>query len=76
MSNIHPSELAKGPGSCLVLGNTEDIETDSLRQRPALTNSDNIANIDTESRGDVGSQVLVTLLVTVCTGALRDPRLP
>lgn len=40
-------------------------ETNSLRQRPALANSDLITLFDTESRRDVGSEVLVTLFVTV-----------
>lgn len=41
----------------------------SLAQRAALTNGDLVAILNTESRGDVRGQVLVSLLVT---GVLGD----
>lgn len=50
-------------------GNSKNVESNGLRKRTALTNSDNITLSNTESRGNVGSKVLVTLLVTV---VLRD----
>jgi len=48
---------------------TENIETDSLAQRSALSNGDLVAFLHTKSRADVRSQVLVSLLVT---GVLGD----
>lgn len=45
--------------------NSKDVESNSLGKRSALTNSDNITLSDTESGRDVGSKVLVSLLVTV-----------
>lgn len=44
------------------------ILTYGLAQRPALANSDLVTLFNTESRGDVGSQVLVSLLVTGILG--------
>lgn len=35
------------------------------------TDSNNVAELDTESRGDVGGKVLVPLLVTVCRHGLE-----
>jgi len=49
-----------GPGE-----DTENVEPDSLAQRPALANDDHVALLNTESGRDVSSQVLVALLVTV-----------
>lgn len=43
--------------------------TYSLAQRPALANGDLVTLLNTEGGGDVGSQVLVSLLVT---GVLGD----
>lgn len=48
---------------------TEDVETDGLGERSALANDDLVTGLDTESGGDVGGEVLVTLLVT---GVLGD----
>lgn len=45
------------------------VATYSLAQRPALANGNLVTFLDTEGRGDVGSQVLVSLLVT---GVLGD----
>ena len=42
--------------------------TYSLAQRTALANGNPVTLLNTESRGDVSSQVLVTLLVTVVLG--------
>lgn len=42
--------------------------TYSLGQRTALANGDPVTLGDTESGGDVGSEVLVTLLVTLVLG--------
>lgn len=47
---------------------TENVEANSLRKRSALTNSDLITFLNTESRRDVSSEVLVALLVTVVLG--------
>lgn len=49
-------------------GNSKDVEANGLGKRTALTNSDNITLGDTESRGNVGGEVLVSLLVTVVLG--------
>lgn len=49
-------------------GHAEHVETDSLRQRTALANSHNITLVHTESRADVGSKVLVALLITIVLG--------
>ena len=43
-------------------------KTHRLAERPALTNSDLVTLLNTESRRDVGGKVLVTLLVTVVLG--------
>lgn len=43
----------------------EHVEADGLRKRTTLTNGDDITITDTESRRNVGSNVLVALLVTV-----------
>jgi len=43
---------------------TEDVESDSLAERSALTNSDLVTFFDTESRRDVSSEVLMSLLVS------------
>ena len=48
---------------------TENVETDSLFEGPALANDDLVTGLDTESGGDVGGEVLVALLVT---GVLGD----
>jgi hypothetical protein len=48
---------------------TEHVESDSLGERSALTDDDLITSLDTESGGDVRSEVLVTLLIT---GVLGD----
>lgn len=46
-------------------GDTENVETNGLRKRSALTNSDLVTFFDTESWGNVSSYVLVALFVTV-----------
>lgn len=46
-----------------------DPKTYSLAQRPALANGDLVTILNTESRGNVGGEVLVALLVT---GVLGD----
>ena len=43
----------------------QDVESNSLRQWSTLTNSDQVTFLNTESWGDVGSNVFVTLLVSV-----------
>jgi len=43
---------------------TENVESDSLAQRSALANCDLITFNNTESWGDVSSQVLVSLLIS------------
>lgn len=45
------------------------VSTYSLAQRSALANGDLVTLLNTEGRGDVGGQVLVSLLVT---GVLGD----
>jgi hypothetical protein len=44
------------------------VRTYRLAQRPALADSDLITLLNTESRGNMGGKVLVTLLVTVVLG--------
>lgn len=44
------------------------VETYSLAQRPALANGNLVTLLNTESRGNVGGDVLVALLVTVVLG--------
>jgi hypothetical protein len=66
-SNLELAELLNslaGAGQ-----DTQDVETDSLAERPALADGDLVTLLDTESGGDVGGQVLVSLLVT---GVLGD----
>jgi len=46
----------------------ENVETDSLAQRPALSDGNLVALLNTESRRDMGRDVLVALLVTVVLG--------
>jgi hypothetical protein len=43
----------------------QDVESNSLRQWSTLTNGNQVTFLDTESWGNVGSQVFVTLLVSV-----------
>jgi len=52
-----------GPGK-----HAENVESDRLAQRPALADSDLVTLLNTESRGHMGGEVLVTLLVTVVLG--------
>lgn len=56
-------------GELLLLGsrdsNLQDVESNGLRQRSALANNNNITLLDTESWGNVSSDVLVSLLVSV-----------
>ena len=46
-------------------GHLQHVESNGLGQRSALANNDNIALLHTESWGDVGGNVLVSLLVSV-----------
>jgi len=46
----------------------QDVEADSLAERPALANGDLVTLLDTESRRNVGGKVLVSLLVTRVLG--------
>lgn len=46
-------------------GNLQDVESNGLRQRSTLTNNDDVTLLDTESWGNVSSDVLVSLLVSV-----------
>lgn len=46
----------------------EDVEANSLGERAALTDSNDVTIANTESGGDVGGNVLVALLVTVVLG--------
>lgn len=64
-ANLELAELLARRGITTSL-NLQDIETDSLAQGTAFTNSDNITSLDAnESGGAVSSKVLVSLLVTV-----------
>jgi hypothetical protein len=47
---------------------TEDVESDCLGEGSALTNHDLVTGFDTESRGDMSSEVLVSLLITRVLG--------
>lgn len=63
-------ELGELLGSLALAGeDTEDVEADGLGEGPALANDDLVTGLDTESGGDVRSEVLVALLVT---GVLGD----
>lgn len=59
-------------GKLLGLGsrhsNLQDIESDGLGDWSTLTNNNNITLLDTESWGNVGSNILVSLLVSVVFG--------
>ena len=68
-------ELLESLGRGLVLGNTDDVESDSLGQWAALTNSDGVTVLDSEGGGAVGREVLVSLLVTPVLGDARGQRL-
>lgn len=46
-------------------GNLQDVESNGLGKRSALANDNNVTLLDTESWGNVGSDVLVSLLVSV-----------
>ena len=52
--------MAKGTLSLM----SDDVELDSLGQRTALPNSDNVTLVNGEARGAVSVNVLVTLLET------------
>ena len=87
-STPHPSsELAKRLGRSLVLCHPEHVETHGFGQWStltcpssanavslpiSLTNSDRITNLHTECRRHVCSQVLMSLLVTVCGPYVRS----
>lgn len=45
--------------------NLQDVESNGLGKWSTLTNNNNVTFLDTESWGDVGSNVLVSLLVSV-----------
>lgn len=47
---------------------SEDVEADSLAQWPALSDSNIVAILNTESRRNVGRYVVMPLLVTVVLG--------
>jgi hypothetical protein len=47
---------------------TQDVEADSLAERSALANGNLVTLLDTESGGNVGGNVLVSLLVTRVLG--------
>jgi hypothetical protein len=61
-------ELLESLGCRLVLGHSEDVESDGLGQRSALTDSDLVTLVNSESGGAVGSEVLVTFLVSAVFG--------
>jgi hypothetical protein len=61
-------ELLESLGRRLVLGHSEDVESDGLGQRSALANGDLVAVLDTESGGAVGGEVLVAFLVSAVFG--------
>ena len=46
-------------------GNLQDVESNGLGDWSTLTNNNNVTFLDTESWGNVSSQVLVSLLVSV-----------
>jgi len=46
----------------------ENVKSDRLAQRPALSNSNLVTLLNTESRGDMSGDVLMALLVTVVLG--------
>jgi hypothetical protein len=74
---MHPKSILQSPstlelleslGRRLVLGHTEDVESDGLGQRTALADGDLVAVLNTESGGAVGSEVLVAFLVSAVFG--------
>ena len=62
---LEQSELLLSGTEDLVLLELEDIESNSLGQRSALSASDDITLLNIEARGRVNCGVLVTLLETV-----------
>jgi hypothetical protein len=59
------------------LQNPQDVEPDGLGQRSALSNGNLVTGVDSESRGAVGGEVLVPLLVTPVLGdAIGINRMP
>lgn len=65
------TSLKLGEGLVSLAGgreNSENVESNGLGQRSALANSDNVALLDSESGRNVGSKVLVSLLVSVVLG--------
>jgi len=80
---IHPLELLESLGRGLVLGHSDDVESDRLgqwsalacgsansscRSTLALTNGDGVTLLDSEGGGAVGREVLVSLLVSSVFG--------
>ena len=60
----------------LALDHTENIESDGLAERPALTDSDDISLFHTERRRAVRRDVLMSLLVTVVFGDVVQAVVP
>jgi hypothetical protein len=62
---LEESELLLSCAENLVLLNLENVESHGLRQRSALSTSDNITLLNIEARRAVHGRVLVTLLETI-----------
>lgn len=65
---LETTELLGGLLGRLVLGDLEDVETNSLGERSALADGDSVTDLDTESGRNVGGNVLVALLVSRVLG--------
>jgi hypothetical protein len=63
------TNLGESLSGSLVLGDSDDVESDGLGERSALTDGDDVADLDSERRRAVGGEVLVSLLVS---GVLGD----
>ena len=67
-TRLETTELLGGLLGRLVLGDLEDVETNSLGEGAALADRDGVTDLDTESGRDVGGNVLVALLVSRVLG--------
>lgn len=65
---LETTELLGGLLGGLVLGDLEDVETNSLGEGTALADGNSVTDLDTESGRNVGGNVLVALLVSRVLG--------
>ena len=65
INRLKQTELLLSGSEDLVLLDLQDVESDRLGQRSALTGGDDITFLDVESRGAVASSVTVSLLESI-----------